>query len=391
MYTNQYEAIVNFTFDHFQKAPLLVVGTTGVGKTDIPEGIYRKKLNVYEMALRALEADSTNVGAKNEVAKGAVGWAYLNFTACEYGDLVGMPMIQNGQMIYASPKAFKEMEKFPRGIMVLDEVNRVELQTRQAYMQMLDRRAIGDIKIPPGWVIVQTANPADDNYQVSDFDKALVRRSSYMELVFDIATWQAFGLTEYVSPYGGGHMNPRVMSLATRLTAKGLVQKIDNQIKATPTAAGLTLVGEMLDAGVDKYLERACREILIAGLIGAGAATMLESAMKDDRLKGLLDAALKAQPIKGEQQAIMVDLMFLFYDVASKEPKKYAEAFHVLWKSLPEDSMPVLAKSCYPFFQKYKDAFAPFKKDWSAWCLKNMMMMKGIELDDDTKEQTGGK
>ncbi|NIQ78018.1 MAG: hypothetical protein GTN93_07980, partial [Anaerolineae bacterium] len=62
------------------------------------------------------------------------------------------------------------------------------------YMQVLDRRQIGKFTLPSGWLIVQTANPADEEYQVSDFDKALVRRSCVMELQFDLETWQTWGM-----------------------------------------------------------------------------------------------------------------------------------------------------------------------------------------------------
>lgn len=382
MYANQYEKIITFQFDRFCAMPDLVVGPTGCGKTDIIERVYRKKKAIYDGAVELLKHDPNNAVAQAEVAKGDVGFAYLNFTGCEYGDLMGLPFKdKHDQMVYASPERFRDIEKFPRGFACFDEVNRVELQTRQAYMQILDRREIGNIKLPPGWLIVQTANPADDSYQVSDFDKALVRRSSIMELVGDVDVWQSWGLNEYVSPITNDHMNPRVMSLATRLGGKGLIQQVKNQTKPVPTFAGLTMVGMMLDSGIDQHLEKECREILVAGILGAQAATMLEAAMKDDRLKGLMERITKGEEVKNQDAAVMVDLMFMFYDFGRKEPKKHSKAFLALFNSLPSDAKPVLAKACYPWFQMHKPEYADFKKLWHKWCLDNMHIMKGIQVE----------
>jgi MoxR-like ATPase len=378
-----YQEICTFLFNRFPKLPLLVVGPTGCGKTDVPERLYATWRKKYEDAVNAPEADRTQE-QKDEVAKGPVGFAYLNFTACEFADLVGLPFRDGDKTVYCPPSWLKDIENYPRGVAVFDEVNRVELQTRQAYMQILDRRAIGNVKIPAGWIIVQTANPADDSYQVSEFDKALVRRSSATQLDFDLQTWQDFGMREYKSSITGGHMNSRVLAVATRLANRGLTQKVDNPIRPIPTAAGLTICGEMLDAGADT-LSHDSRITLLAGLIGSEAATLLEASLRDDRLKGLLEKALRGDPIKGENVETMTDLMFLFYDTIAKSPAKFGAAACSLFHSLHDDIKPVYAKACYVWFSKHKKEFAEFKKVWGEWALENMYVMQAILEDEDEK------
>lgn len=381
MIAENYQEILDFLYTRYPKLAVLIVGPTGCGKTEIPERRYAMYRQRYDDAFAVAESDRTTE-QREEVAKGPVGFAYLNFTACEFADLVGLPFRDGDQTVYCPPSWLKEIENYPRGVAVFDEVNRVELQTRQAYMQILDRRAIGNVKIPPGWIIVQTANPADDSYQVSEFDKALVRRSSAMELAFDLAAWQSFGLQEYVSPVSKGHMNPRVLAVSTRLANKGLVQRVENSIKPIPTAAGLTICGELLDAGIDK-LSKDSRETLIAGLIGATAATMLEASLKDDRLNGLLERVLKAEPIPSQSIEVMSDLMFRAYDEIAKTPGKYAAAAELLFDELPSDSKPVFGRACHPWFSKadLKDKFKSFSKKWGKHALDNMYIMQSL-LDD---------
>jgi MoxR-like ATPase len=382
MLATNYWAIAEFLFRHIPKVTPLIVGPTGIGKTEIPERLYVSLLHEYEKAKNTPASERTEE-QKAEVAKGNIGFAYLNFTACEFADLVGLPFREGDKTIYCPPEWLKNIENYPRGIAVFDEVNRVELQTRQAYMQILDRRQIGNVRIPPGWLIIQTANPADDAYQVSDFDKALVRRSAVMELSFDLDTWQTFGLREYVSPISGDHLNSRVLAVSTRLANQGLVQKVENQVKPIPTAAGLTLCGEVLDAGADKYLSRESREALLAGLIGATAATMLEASLKDDRLKGLLEKALKGEPMGAVNIETQTDLMFLFFDAIAKSATKYGKQAFQFWEALHSNIKPVFAKACYPWFSKHKDQYSEFRRAWGKWCLDNMYVMQAILDDED--------
>jgi hypothetical protein len=373
----EFKEAIEFGFDSDPSVPFLVVGPTGIGKSYIPEAIAMEKQAIYEAALRVEEGDRTEE-QKAEVAKGPVGFAYLNFTACEFADLVGLPFKDGDKTVYCPPEWLKNIENFPRGVAVFDEVNRIELQTRQAYMQLLDRRQIGNFHLPKGWVIVQTANPADDGYHTSEFDKALVRRSCYLELQYDLETWQTWGLNEYKNPITGGHLNPRVLSLATRLTNKGLIQKVENKVKPIPTAAGMTICGQLIDAGIDR-IHKSVRESIFAGLIGSEAAVMLEASLKSDKLKGLVERALRGDEIKGESQEVMTDLMFLFFDHIGKSPAKYGKPALTLWESLPSDAKPVLAKSCYPYFNKHKKEWGEFKAAWGKWCLDHMNIMKGME------------
>jgi hypothetical protein len=364
IYAPQYQELVSWAFDHYPTVPFLMYGPTGIGKSEIPEAVARGFQARYEAAVKA--------GDEEEKKRGPVGFAYLNFTACEFADLVGLPFRDGDQTVYCPPDWLKVMEQFPRGIAVFDEVNRVEQQTRQAYMQILDRRAIGNVKIPPGWVIVQTANPTDEGYQVSDFDLALLRRSNVQELMGDLEFWINWAQKDYV--FDGEPMHPKILSTAMRLTNKGLVKTVDQKIKPFPTFAGLTKANEMLRRGAGT-LAKETRLSLYAGMIGAEAASLLESSMQSDVLTKLLEKVMNKERIKASMEE-MLDLSFLLLDKARKSPAKHAEILHTFYTGVSDEQKPMFARNCYAWFAEHREAFKPMKADWREWCKTHMSLLK---------------
>jgi hypothetical protein len=367
IYPHTYEAAIRWMFEDFPKMPLLIIGHTGIGKTEIPRRLFAKLKQVYDEAATTSEKDRTP-GQKLEAEKGPIGFLNMNFSHLDYAELGGLPVNKGDHMEYLPPMWLKLMSQFKRGVAVFNEVNRMELQTRHAYMQLLDEREINGAVIPAGWAIVQTANPADDQYQVSDFDRALVRRSCTMMMADDTEVWQTWGMNEYRDPVTGDSMDPAVLSLSVRLGAQMGQNTIENRVEAQPTRAGLTIVSEMRRAGIIK-LPREVRENVVAGVLGANAAGILESMLSGDLLKSLMEKFEKGEEIKGQDAEVMFDLLFMAYEKAKKAPAKFANQLHVLWLSLPEDGKPVLAKSVYPWFYQHKKEYGDFKVAYQKWLM----------------------
>jgi energy-coupling factor transporter ATP-binding protein EcfA2 len=363
---------LGWAYDQYPGTPYLIIGPTGIGKSEIPEAMAREMKARYDQGVKE--------GDQAEIAAGDVGFAYLNFTACEFADLVGLPYRDGDQTIYCPPEWLKVMEQYPRGIAVFDEVNRVEQQTRQAYMQILDRRAIGNVKIPKGWVIVQTANPSDEGYQVSDFDLALLRRSCVLELAGDIEFWINWAQTSY--EFNGEPMHPKVLATAMRLTNKGLVRSVEQKTKAIPTFAGMTKVSEMLRSGVGA-LSKETRMALYAGMVGAEAASHLEASLQSDVLTKLLEKVMNGEKIKASMEE-MLDLSFLLLDKARKGPGKHAKILHTFYQGMGDEQKPMFARSCYGWFTEHRESFKDFKADWREWCKQHMNLLKAAM--DDEKE-----
>lgn len=376
IYTPQYVEMLKWGFDmNPGMAPYLVYGPTGIGKSEIPEMVAGMMQARYEQAVKD--------GDASEIARGKVGFKYLNFTACEYADLVGLPFKDGDTTVYCPPSWLKEIEDCPRGIAVFDEVNRVEQQTRQAYMQILDRREIGNVRIPPGWLIVQTANPTDEGYQVSDFDYALLRRSNVQELAGDLEFWTEWAQSKY--RFDDEPMHPKVLAVAMRLTNRGLVRSVEQKLKPFPTFAGLVRTSEMLRRGVGA-LTKETRMSIYAGQIGAEAASLLEASLQSELLKTLLEKALRKESVKASDE-VMLDLSFLILDHCRKTASKSADVLHNFFRCMPEDHKPMFARSCYEWFVKYKPQYLAFKTEWRSWAKEHMTLLKAALDEDQTDEQ----
>jgi len=383
MYGTQYIKIMRHLFFHYTRIPLLVEGGTGIGKSEIARNLARQLQHEWE-AMSKVPAT-----AEQAKALGPVGYTEANLTACEYADLVGMPIIvvkefpdgtKKSVTDWAPPAWLAETERFDRGILLFEEVNRLELQTRQGYMQLLDTRRIGNVRIPDGWLIVQTANPDEEGYHVGSWDKALLRRSAKLLLEGDLREWQTYGMSAYDSPIKAGeHIHPKVLAVSTRLGNQGLFEKVDNKAKTKPTYYGLVIVSELMQSGISE-LDSETRMQLMGGIIGSDAAQMLETSLSDDNLKRLIEMFRRKESLKGQNQDVLCDVMFMAVDEARRDQKAYAEQLQVLWKALPNDVKPVLATTCYPWMLQHRE-YRTWKLEWREWCQENwdFIMNKGVD------------
>jgi hypothetical protein len=385
LYANSYEDACRYGFYEFPKMPYLIIGHTGIGKTAIPYGFYLKAKRYYEDCVNTSEADRT-AAQKAEVEKGPIGFLNMNFSHLDYAELGGLPVNKGDHMEYLPPLWLKLMSMFKRGVAVFNEVNRMELQCRHAYMQLLDEREINGAKIPADWLIVQTANPSDDEYQVSEFDRALVRRSCVMHMADDTQVWQKWGMTEYQDPKTGESIDPAVLALSVRLGAQMGSQTIENRVEARPTRAGLTIVSEMRRAGLVK-LTRDVRENIVAGVIGANGAGILEAMLSGDLIQRLMAKFEKGESITGVDDEVMFDLMFMAVDKVKKEPKKWATQIHRLFLDLPEDAKPVLAAKCYPWFHQFKKEFMEMHLSYRKWLTEHAETAMRFSLPDDKVDE----
>jgi len=361
------------------KSPILAVGHTGLGKTAIPYQVF------WEMHLKyncVLDKDGMPTTDKdgNLILKDKLeyGYAYINMTGMEATDLMGYPSpnTEKGVTEFLPPSWLKVVEDYPCGVLVIDEVNRMDLQVRQAYMQFLERREIGNVKLPDGWVIVQTANPPEDGYHVADWDEALVRRAIDLYVEGDLSVWLEYAMNEWVSPFNGQKgFSPRILSTANRLTGKGLNRECKASIQKKATYAGLEYAEILEESELGKLGPELARAIM-AGAIGWDGADMWAAALNDDKSKKVLSALLHGGDIpKGVSADVLLDVMFLFLDVLKNDGENVSKPAHMLWKILPDDNKLAFANYCYPTMLQYAKPYAEFKKEHQKWCVDNMIVM----------------
>lgn len=130
--------------------PLLLEGSTGVGKSQIVEQFTKQEdLDLVVLDLSLLEPP----------------------------DLIGLPIIEDNRTRYATPASLPQSGK---GILMLEELNRAETPVMQPALQLLSARRLNDYHLPEGWLCVAAINPEDEDYMVNVLDPAL--RSRFMQL-----------------------------------------------------------------------------------------------------------------------------------------------------------------------------------------------------------------
>lgn len=132
------------------RRPLLLEGTTGIGKSQIVSEFARSR---------------------------GLDLIILDLSLLEPPDLIGLPVVRDGLTHYAAPA---ELPRSGRGILMLEELNRAEIPVMQPALQLLSARQLHSYSLPEGWNCVAAINPENSDYQVHRLDPAL--RSRFLQL-----------------------------------------------------------------------------------------------------------------------------------------------------------------------------------------------------------------
>ncbi len=194
-----------------------------------------------------------------------------DLTVLETTDLAGYPYRDpdTDVMRFAPPAFLPRPDTQPKGLLLLEELNRCSLSTQHAAMQILTTRQIHDYQLPPGWLPMSTCNPRQPGrYQTSAMDAALLARFIRVNVTADAETWLAWARTngihsavrEYVAllsdPFADELSNPRSWTY------------VSNLLNASPDLACL---GEM---------EAGAVAAAVAGLVGYQHASSLMAALR---------------------------------------------------------------------------------------------------------------
>lgn len=140
----------------YRLRPLYLEGHAGIGKTQIVKYVSK---------------------TLSELIKEPVLCEILNLQFCERPDFMGLPKIDNdGNTTFARPKI---LPKEGRGILFLDEANRVDSDIQSGMLTLLEDRNINGHELGQDWMIVLAGNPSGSSgvgghqYKVGDFDFAL--------------------------------------------------------------------------------------------------------------------------------------------------------------------------------------------------------------------------
>ena len=149
----------------------LIVGESGIGKTDLAKELARQK-----------------------------NWSLITIDAnlLKEGEIGGLPTVKDNTTVYAVHHKLKELEKAAAQgetvLLFIDEINRCEHAVQQELMNLILNREINGFTLPPTVKILAAMNPsgkygAEYDYQVVDMDAAQENRFVWLYMEPDYHQW----------------------------------------------------------------------------------------------------------------------------------------------------------------------------------------------------------
>ena len=114
----------------------------------------------------------------------------------EIGDLIGIPVTYEDKTVWTKPIWLDRMlNTDKRCLLFLDELNRAQVDVKNAALQLVLDKAIHQHILPKNTLIVAAINPSDSdgNYQVDDLDTALLDRFLLIDAEADVKDWIEYG------------------------------------------------------------------------------------------------------------------------------------------------------------------------------------------------------
>ena len=115
-------------------------------------------------------------------------------------DMVGVPIPTKNDKgetvtVWAIPSMWpKDDSQFSGGTIHLDEMNQGQAAILNAAFQLVQDRALGDYKVPEGYIIIGSSNPSAYNGTVTEFSIPLSNRFSHFNIKTDFDGWLNYRL-----------------------------------------------------------------------------------------------------------------------------------------------------------------------------------------------------
>lgn len=214
-----------------------------------------------------------------------IGYMGLYAAALEGPDFMGLPDKdrEKGITRYLAPQFLPTVQAvkeglFPeKGLLVLEEINRVPSDTTSVLYPLLLERKINNHSLASGWKIGVTMNPDTMNYSVNSLDDAMLDRFVSIEVTAD--------LDDYIEYSVRNNPNDDVLAFLQACPDMLLITKKAADATAlskSPTPRGWTKVQEIMNncSLSDKLMKQ-----LIAGIVGPETASALFGFIRDKDFK----------------------------------------------------------------------------------------------------------
>lgn len=175
-------------------------GAPGVGKSQGVKQWNQQKVEEYQKRIAAGE----------KVKPWNPDVCDVRLSMKEPVDMVGIPVLSKDEKgniatVWATPSVWpKDNNEFSGGVIHLDEMNQGQAAILNAAFQLIQDRALGEYKVPEGYLIIGSSNTAAYNSTVTEFSIPLSNRFSHFNIRPDFNSWFEYRLNN------GG--NPQVMT-----------------------------------------------------------------------------------------------------------------------------------------------------------------------------------
>lgn len=220
-----------------RQRPILLLGSPGIGKTQIMEQISRE----CEIGLVAYTIT-------HHTRQSAIGLPFISkrqYQGQEF-DVTEYTMSEIVAAIYEK----MEQTGLSEGILFLDEINCVSETLAPAMLQFLQCKSFGNHKIPQGWVIVAAGNPPEYNKSVREFDVVTMDRVKKIEVEPEFEVWKEYAYQQGLHGAVISYLNTRKQNFYQMETT------VDGRNFATPRGwedlSTLIQVYEKLEKTVDR-------------------------------------------------------------------------------------------------------------------------------------------
>ena len=253
----QFEAAARATIERKLRRSLMVLGPTGVGKSEVIHQI----------------ADSYGMRV---IDVRLLLWSLTDLKGIPYPDVTHTytKWLINDVL----PRVDRDGES---GILLLEELNASPKTVQAAAYQLTLDRQIGDYMLPDGWYIVATGNREQDNGVYTAPPAPLADRFEILEVEVDFETWRDHAITVGCNPAVVGY-------LAANRTALYTFKPEDTAELVFATPRSWVAVSNLLDASLTYEVLR----IKIEGNIGAAEAAGFLEYMKNSKLLPDIEAVL---------------------------------------------------------------------------------------------------
>lgn len=220
-----------------RQRPVLLLGSPGIGKTQIMEQIAR------ECGIALVSYTITH-----HTRQSAIGLPFISkqsFGGKEYA-------VTEYTMSEIVASIYEKMEQtgLKEGILFIDEINCVSETLAPAMLQFLQCKTFGNHRIPEGWLIVAAGNPPEYNKSVREFDVVTMDRVRKIEVEADFGVWKEYAYANHLHPAVISYLNTKKQYFYQMETT------VDGRSFATPRGWEdlSTIIGiyEKLEKSVDR-------------------------------------------------------------------------------------------------------------------------------------------